>query len=110
MRPPLEETPAPAPAEAPRGNVSGVLHVSDSPYGPWHGVQPQGLPAIPDGMPHAHVFPNGSVYVIHQNSWRAFRAQHWSGPYTEVPFVFVDSRGKREGVKSPELRGAPQWE
>ena len=62
------------------------------------------------GMPHAHVFPNGSVYVIHQNSWRAFRAQHWSGPYTEVPFVFVDSRGKREGVKSPELRGAPQWE
>merc|ERR1712070_819556 len=56
-------------------------------------------------MPHAHVFPNGSVYLINQNNkqgeWHAYVAPSYKGPYTRVPFTFEGNHGSGGGWEDP---------
>jgi len=91
--------PQQTPATEPR-----MLHVADSPDGPWTPVSAPGL----DGnlghstMPHIHVFSNGTIFVINQGNgaplgttgWTAFRAKSYKGPYESVDVVLAGNPGK----------------
>lgn len=82
-----------------------MLHVADSPNGPWTHVHTPGLEDTCNfpscSMPHAHVFANGSLYLINQQSWSAYKAPSWKGPYSRVEFDF-------EG--NPGFGGGSGWE
>ena len=77
------------PPAPPANTTSNVLHVADSPYGPWTAVND--LPGI--NNPSPFVFPNGSI-MLTGTDWKIWRAPSWKGPWTSTAINFTGDGGK----------------
>jgi len=69
---------------------AGLLHHSESPYGPWIPLTPHGLQGGCNN-PAPLIYSNGSVLLI--CTWFALSAPSFRGPYKPFPFNFTGNAG-----------------